>query len=136
LIVICEYGRLTVPAVRVALGDLQEVTVGRDSQRSLARQGTTATLSVPDQEISRKHLAVHRQPSGWEVADLGSKNGILVNGEPASSATLTDGDLIEAGGTLLMFREEAGGPDGATHRDLARSRFAPSTRSLNTESIS
>ena len=77
LIVICEYGRLTAPALRVALGDLQEVTVGRGSQRSLARQGTTATLSVPGDEISRKHLAVRRQPSGWEVGDLGSKNGIL-----------------------------------------------------------
>jgi len=38
-------------------------------------------------EISRKHLAVRRQPGSWEVADLGSKNGILVNGEPASRAT-------------------------------------------------
>ena len=75
LIVICEYGRLTVPALRVALGDLQEVIVGRGSQRSLARQGTTATLSVPDDETSRKHLVVRRQRGGWEVADLGSMSG-------------------------------------------------------------
>ncbi len=134
LIVICEYGRLTVPALRVALGDLQEVTVGRDSQRSLARQGTTATLSVPDQEISRKHLAVRRQPDGWEVADLGSKNGILVNGELARITTLTDGDLIEAGGTLLMFREEEGRPDGDVDRDLATETDMPIVfRTVNSE---
>jgi hypothetical protein len=65
LIVICEYGRLMAPALRVALGDLQEVIVGRGSQRNLDRQGTTATLSIPDHEISRKHLAVRRQPDGW-----------------------------------------------------------------------
>jgi pSer/pThr/pTyr-binding forkhead associated (FHA) protein len=99
--------------------------VGRGSQRSLARQGTTATLSVPDDEISRKHLVVRRQRGGWEVADLGSKNGILVSGEPASITSLTDGDLIEAGGTLLMFREEGGGPDGATDRDLAAETATP-----------
>ena len=108
LIVICERGRLTVPAMRVALGNLSEVTVGRDSRRVLLRHGKSATISVPDHEISRKHLCVRRQPAGLEVADLGSKNGILVNGDPARATTLTDGDVIEAGGTLLMFREEIG----------------------------
>jgi transcriptional regulator of aromatic amino acid metabolism len=134
LTVVCEYGRLTAPALRVALGDLQEVTVGRGSQRSFVRQGTTATLSVPDDEISRKHLAVRRQVGGWEVVDLGSKNGILVNGTPVDSISLTDGDLIEAGGTLLMFREEDSGPDGAPDRDLAVETATPITfRTVNVE---
>ena len=118
LLVICECTRLTVPALRVALGDLQEVTVGRGAPRGLARHDETATISIPDHEISRRHLVVRRQPAGWEVADLGPKNGILVNGEQVRTTTLTDGDLIEAGGTLLMFRED-GGPDDLADRDLA-----------------
>jgi len=125
LIVICERGRLTAPALRVALGDLQEVTVGRDLRRAFARHGKTAMLSVPDHGVSRKHLAVRRQAGGWEVADLGSKNGIFVNGETARVATLTDGDVIEVGGTLLMFREDGGNPDGDTDRDLAAEPTAP-----------
>jgi hypothetical protein len=119
LIVLCERGRLTIPALRVALGGLHEVTVGRDSRRGVARNGKVATVSVPDHEISRKHLSVRRQPAGWEVVDLGSKNGIVVNGEPSRITTLTDGDVIEAGGTLLMFREDGAVPDGDTDRDLA-----------------
>lgn len=99
LIVICECKRLTIPAFRVALSDLQEVTVGRDLQRSLARQGRTATLSIPDNGISRRHLALRRRSDGWAVADLGSKNGILVNGKSARTTALADGDLIEADGT-------------------------------------
>jgi hypothetical protein len=134
LLVVCECGRLTAPALRVALGDLQEVTVGRDLRRGLARHGKTAALSVVDDEISRKHLAVRRQLGGWEVADLASKNGILVNGEVARIATLTDGDLIEAGGTLLMFREDGGGPDDGTDRDLAAEPTTPiAFRTVNTE---
>jgi len=134
LIVICECSRLTVPALRVALGDLQEVTVGRELRRGLARHGRTAVLSVPDNEISRKHLAVRRRPDGWEVADLGSKNGILVNGKPARITTLTDGDVIEAGGTLLMFREDGGGPDGDIDRDLAAEPTTPiAFRTVNSE---
>ena len=125
LLVICECARLTVPALRVVLGDLQELTVGRGPLRSLARHGKTATISIPDHEISRTHLVVRRQPAGWDVADLGSKNGIHVNGEPVRSTTLTDGDVIEAGGTLLMFREDGGGPDGDTDRDLAAEPTTP-----------
>jgi DNA-binding NtrC family response regulator len=125
LIVAIECNRLTVPALRVALGDLEEVTVGRDSQRGLARRGSAATLSIPDYEISRKHLAVHRRHGGWELADLGSKNGIVVNGEPTRVTTLTDGDLIEVGSTLLMFREGGHGPDDTTDRDLAAEAATP-----------
>jgi hypothetical protein len=62
---------------------------------------------------------------------------MLGNGEPASIATLTDGDLLEASGTLLMYRETG----DSTDRDLAtsaprRSRFARSTPSSSTKSIS
>jgi transcriptional regulator with PAS, ATPase and Fis domain len=91
-------------------------------------------LSIPDHGISRKHLAVRRQPAGWEVADLGSKNGILVNGADARIATLADGDLIEAGGTLLMFREDDGGPVGCSDRDLADEAATPiAFRTVNLE---
>ena len=134
LIVICECGRLTAPALRVALADLHEVTVGRDSQRELRRAGRTAVITVPDHEISRKHLAVRRQATCWDVVDLGSKNGILVNGESTRLTTLTDGDIIEAGGTLLMFREDGASPDDITDRDLATAISTPvAFRTVNTE---
>jgi DNA-binding NtrC family response regulator len=126
LIVLCECGRLTVPGFRVALASLHEITLGRDSRRKLTRVGKTATLSVPDHEMSRKHLAIRHQPAGWEVADLASKNGILVNGDPTSITTLTDGDVIEAGGTLLMFREDGGSPDSHADRDLSGEGTTPS----------
>ncbi len=134
LIVLCEFKRLTAPALRVALGNLQEVTVGRDSQRSFARHGRNAKLSIPDHEISRKHLVVRRQPAGWEVADLGSKNGMLVNGKEVRTTALTDGDLIEVGGTLLMFREDGGKPEGDIDRDLASEATTPvAFRTVNTD---
>jgi DNA-binding NtrC family response regulator len=118
LIVVVECRRLTVPALRLSLASLDEVTLGRDACREVVRSGRSATLSVPDHETSRKHLSVRRQPAGWEVADLASKNGISVNGASVRVATLTDGDVIEAGGTLLMFRED-GAPVEGTDRDLA-----------------
>ncbi|HEY0481743.1 MAG TPA: sigma 54-interacting transcriptional regulator, partial [Kofleriaceae bacterium] len=124
LIVVVECRRLTASALRLSLANLDEVTLGRGSRRHVTREGRSAALAVPDYETSRKHLSVRRQPAGWEVADLGSKNGISVNGEPAQVATLTDGDVIEAGGTLLMFRED-GAPVDDSDRDLAAEPATP-----------
>ncbi|HEX7843396.1 MAG TPA: sigma 54-interacting transcriptional regulator [Kofleriaceae bacterium] len=124
LIVVVECRRLTVPALRLSLANLDEVTLGRDSRRRVTRHGRSAALAIPDYETSRKHLSVRRQPAGWEIADLGSKNGISVNGEPVRAATLTDGDVIEVGGTLLMFREDGVLADD-TDRDLAEEPDTP-----------
>jgi transcriptional regulator with AAA-type ATPase domain len=134
LILICERTRLTSPAMRIALGELTEVTLGRDTTRKLVRDGKTAMVTVPDHEISRKHCAVRRQPAGWEVVDLGSKNGIVVNGDPTRGTTLTDGDVIEAGSTLMMFREEGGTPEPPGDRDLAHDGPQPAAfRTVNLE---
>jgi transcriptional regulator with PAS, ATPase and Fis domain len=119
LIVLFECGRLSAPALRVGLADLNEVIVGRDARRTITRRGSSASLAIPDHEMSRKHLAVRRQPAGWQAVDLGSKNGILLNGAATRLASLKDGDVVEAGGTLFMFREDSGAPDTLRDRDLA-----------------
>ncbi|HEY0483959.1 MAG TPA: sigma 54-interacting transcriptional regulator [Kofleriaceae bacterium] len=124
LLVVVECCRLTSGALRLSLANLDEVTLGRDLRRHVARHGRSAVLAVPDHETSRKHLSLRRQPAGWEVVDLGSKNGISVNGEPTRVATLSDGDVIEAGGTVLMFRED-GAPIEEGDRDLAAEPDTP-----------
>ena len=124
LIVVLECRRLTAGPLRLSLSSLESVTLGRDARRHVTRHGRAAAISVPDYEISRKHLSVQRQPAGWEVADLASKNGISVNGEPVRTATLADGDVIEAGGTLLMFREDGAVGDNGD-RDLADEAETP-----------
>jgi diguanylate cyclase (GGDEF)-like protein len=55
--------------------------------------------------VSRRHAQIELLPDGSaEVADLGSKNGTFVNGEPVTRCTLRDGDRIQVGPvTLLKF---------------------------------
>jgi len=121
LLVVMECGRLGVPGLRVVLDDATELVVGRGTVRGTTRQGRTTTLTFPDQEMSRRHALLRRQVGGWELTDLGSKNGTTVNGEVVRRATLTDGDLIEVGGVVLMYREEGAHVAGPTFgdRDLA-----------------
>jgi hypothetical protein len=59
---------------------------------------------LPDPAVSRHHLFVRRDDEGWRMIDLRSKNGTRLNGVQVRLAHLRDGDLLDLGGTELVFR--------------------------------
>ena len=62
---------------------------------------------IPAQEVSRRHAQIVPDANGWTLLDLGSTNGIRVNGRQVGVPTrLTDGDVIGIGPVELVF--EAG----------------------------
>src|SRR4051812_40771007 len=79
-----------------------------DGDEMVVGRATEATISVPDTSVSRKHCVFKREGNGWVVADLGSGNGTLVNGEPVTEdRPLTSGDTITVGDTEFTFRDES-----------------------------
>jgi transcriptional regulator of acetoin/glycerol metabolism len=126
LFVSLERHRLTAGGRRLVLDDLDEVVVARGTPGRIERVGRTAVLLVGDFETSRRHLALRRAGAGWQVEDLGSRNGTLVNGERVERMELAHGDLIEAGGSVLWFA--AGSPRGRDphDRDLEDAPVGPS----------
>ena len=57
-----------------------------------------------DPNISRRHAELRRGSTGdWQVVDLGSTNGIKVNGQRVNQADLSPGDRITIGVTDLTF---------------------------------
>ena len=71
-------------------------------------RGRDCGLVLPDTAISREHLVIKRDWSGTTLLDLGSRNGVLLNGEPVASNTevdLKDGDQIGLGHHLILYRE-------------------------------
>jgi eukaryotic-like serine/threonine-protein kinase len=60
-------------------------------------------LPLKDPSLSRVHFMVEVNPPKCRLTDLGSTNGTKVNGRKISAADLVDGDLIEAGQTVLLF---------------------------------
>jgi pSer/pThr/pTyr-binding forkhead associated (FHA) protein len=60
-------------------------------------------LRLPIEEISREHAALVRKWNGVFVSDMGSKNGVRVNGVLAESQRVRDGDLIQIGPALLRL---------------------------------
>ncbi len=58
---------------------------------------------VSDPNVSRRHAELRRDEQGWSVADLGSTNGIKLNGRRVDHAPLRAGDRITLGVTDLTF---------------------------------
>jgi hypothetical protein len=66
----------------------------------------SADIRLDDPTVSRRHAVVVRTPEGdLRVLDDRSMNGILVNGERKSEATLGHGDEISLGRVVLRFVE-------------------------------
>jgi transcriptional regulator of acetoin/glycerol metabolism len=132
LVVVLDCNRPTVLGRRMVLDRLDEVVVARESADGNIRTGRAATLFVADSDVSRQHLAVRRTSSGWVLEDLGSKNGTFRNGELVHNTILADGDLIEAGSTMLLFRQDDAPWREVLDRDLmAEVDIASATRTLH-----
>lgn len=61
-------------------------------------------ILIQDPEISRFHLRLRRVGSGYEVEDLKSTNGVLVNGERLSEKRILQPDDVLQVGTMVEFR--------------------------------
>ena len=61
---------------------------------------------ISDENVSRRHAEVRPSGGAWIVRDLGSTNGIRVNGSRVSGAQpLRPGDTIELGQSAVTFEE-------------------------------
>lgn len=79
---------------RIVIHEAQEYVFGRDE---------AANIVLKDDLVSRRHAKVRRDLSGTHVEDLGSRNGIKVNGKKTRRASLRDRDEVEIGGVRLLF---------------------------------
>ncbi len=65
-----------------------------------------ATVVLADPAVSRKHAAIRKVDGGYELADLGSTNGVYVNGHKVPKKSLDPGDIIRVGNTEAVFKRD------------------------------
>lgn len=108
------------PVLVVDGGDAQPARlrlVERDRRYLIGRTESCDVL-VADEAASREHATVTRRWDGVFVADLGSRNGMRVNGtELRGERALSDGDRLQVGSVVLRLED----PES---RHLARLRSA------------
>ena len=66
-------------------------------------RGAEADIVVDDPGVSRRHLEIRVTPDGVVATDLGSTNGLFVEGHQVPAATLLDGNSLTIGRTRIMF---------------------------------
>jgi phosphoserine phosphatase RsbU/P len=87
--------------------DGKTVTIPLDRDRiSLGRSSANELCYPDDAGLSRQHMAITRTDGQWQVEDLGSKNGTLLNGQRVERATpFRLGDRIAAGHLTIEFAD-------------------------------
>jgi hypothetical protein len=83
----------------------RRLVVGRSG--ALLGRSRDCDIVLPDSNISRHHAEIRPTDEGWEIVDLGSTNGVIVDGRRArDSMALRGGEQIELGTTKMRFELE------------------------------
>ena len=77
------------------LGGGNPVGIGRRVHNQIVLQGVG---------VSREHCIIARAGDRWQVQDLGSANGTLVNGRRIDKHTLADGDVLQVDENKLTYQ--------------------------------
>lgn len=64
-------------------------------------------IRLTERNISRQHARLAKSPSGYDVSDLGSYNGVYVNGTRVEQTkSLQHGDLVQIGDYRIVLQNE------------------------------
>jgi hypothetical protein len=98
-----EAGEVARETVALVDGDTRhEIT------KPVAVLGRSASCDVrlADPNVSRRHAELRQQDTSWWIVDLGSTNGVDVNGTRVDRAKLDHGDKLRLGESELVFTRE------------------------------
>jgi Nif-specific regulatory protein len=110
-------GPLKDSALQLAEG---ETTLGREPANSIV---------VIDPSVSRHHCRLRRQPDGrFQIIDMDSRNGTVVNGSRIKDHWLRHGDQITIGDSVFLFQiEEQEAPGFSSQVEFDESRLTAET---------
>jgi DNA-binding NtrC family response regulator len=91
LAIVWRFPRFDVPPVRLNWDGDGELVLGRDPG---------AAVQLDGHDVSRRHAALRKEGllAGATITDLGSRNGVRVNGRPVSTAPLAAQSVVRLGG--------------------------------------
>ena len=99
-------GWAPVARLEFILGPMANQTLPLDGEVTTIGSVAGNTVVLADPAVSRKHAGIRKIDSNYELADLGSTNGVYVNGHKVPKKTLEPGDIIRVGNTEAVFKRE------------------------------
>jgi len=95
------------PRLLVTAGPLRDSTIPLPEGESTLGRDPTNAVAVVDPSVSRKHCLLRQGEDGrFEIKDLDSRNGTLVNGLAVKEQWLHHGDEIATGDSVFLFLVE------------------------------
>jgi hypothetical protein len=74
--------------------------------RTVLGRSRECDVQVPDPNISRRHAEIRQEGTAFWVVDLGSTNGVVVDGRREQRVRLEDGTRFTIGSTDVLFSQE------------------------------
>ncbi len=75
-------------------------------QVTVLGRSASCDVRLGDPNVSRRHAELRQQGTSYWIVDLGSTNGVDVNGARVERAKLDDGDTVTLGESELVFMRE------------------------------
>ena len=100
------------PAYLVPSGSDAATPICLDKRRILIGRAPECDIVVNAGQVSSKHCELRFENDRWSVTDLGSKNGVQVNGKPVKNSLLRSGDTLTIA-QIPPYRFQCDHPAGA-----------------------
>jgi len=95
------------PRLLVIAGPAKDSTIPLPDGESTVGRDPANAVAIIDPSVSRKHCRLRREEDGrFQIKDLDSRNGTLVNGIPVKEQWLHHGDEIATGDSSFLFLTE------------------------------
>jgi hypothetical protein len=99
-------GWIPQPRLEFVAGPLAGQTVPLTAEVTTMGSVAGNNIVLSDPAVSRKHIGIRWTGQAFELADLGSTNGVYVNGHKMPKKNLVSGDIMRIGNTEFVFRQE------------------------------
>ena len=81
------------------------LTIPLEADKIVLGRSSHADVSIADTSLSRRHAQLLRSGPEYILEDIGSRNGIFLNGLRVHSVTLRQGDTVQLGDVVFVFHE-------------------------------
>ncbi len=98
-------------------------------------RGWNNPIQVMDEQISRVHARFVQSPGGFEIEDMGSRNGVILNGRRVPRALLRPGDELQIGDSGFVYEPDfdlkVDAPDVGGAADATVVMYAPDPKATS-----
>jgi pSer/pThr/pTyr-binding forkhead associated (FHA) protein len=100
------------PSLIILSGELQGTDFPIEYACTVVGRGPGVDLAISDETLSRQHASIEFTDGGLRLCDLGSLNGVSINGDVVKSGELKHGDRIQLGDLTfqLIFEKRSRTP--------------------------